>query len=70
MPHFDAPLQRYIAVENVVRKGEIACNRQFLTMFSILYGTYFSFEMHIKMSSAVRFNLDQSKILFVGCIGV
>ena len=28
MPHFDT--QRYIAVENIVRKGEIACNKQFL----------------------------------------
>ena len=29
---------RYIAVENIVRKGEIACNKQFfLTMFSTLY---------------------------------
>ena len=36
---------RYIAVENV-RTGEIACNKQIsplLTMFSTLYGTYFSF---------------------------
>ena len=38
----------------------------FLTMFSILYGTYFSFLMHFKMSSAIRFNLDQSKILSSG----
>ena len=33
----------YIAVENMVRKGEIACNKQFL-LFSpcfLLYGTYF-----------------------------
>ena len=29
MPHFDA-LKIYIAVENIVRKGEIACNKQFL----------------------------------------
>ena len=28
MPHFEAV--RYIAVENNVRKGEIACNKQFL----------------------------------------
>ena len=28
MPHFDT--LRYIAVENIVRKGEIACNKQFL----------------------------------------
>ena len=28
MPNFDAKI--YIAVENIVRKGEIACNKQFL----------------------------------------
>ena len=35
-------------------------------MFSTLYGTYFSFQMHFKMSSAICFNLDQSKILLSG----
>ena len=35
-------------------------------MLSTLYGTYFSFEMHFKMSSAISFNLDQSKILSSG----
>ena len=35
----------------------------FLTLFSTLYGTYFSFSIHFKMSSAICFNLDQSKIL-------
>ena len=39
-------------MEYIVRKGEI----------SPLYGTYFSF----KMSSAICFNLDQSKILSSG----
>ena len=32
-------------------------------MFSTLYCSYFSFEMHFKRSSAICFNLDQSKIL-------
>ena len=32
-------------------------------MFSTLYGTYFSFWVHFKMSSAICFNLDKSKIL-------
>ena len=32
-----------MAVEDIVWKGEIACNKQFLTMFSTLYGTYFPF---------------------------
>ena len=43
--HIDS-LEIYIAVENIVRKGEIACKKQispFLTMFSTFYGTYFSF---------------------------
>ena len=60
---------RYIAVENIARKGEIACNKQFLlflTIFSILYGTYFPFYTLFKMSSAVSFNLDESKILSFG----
>ena len=35
-------------------------------MFSILYGTYFSFQIHFKMSSAIYFNLDQSNILSSG----
>ena len=35
----------------------------FLTVFSTLYNTYFSFQMHFKMSSAICFNLDQSKTL-------
>ena len=38
----------------------------FLTMFSSLYCTYFSFKMHFKMSSAIGFNLNQSKILSSG----
>ena len=38
----------------------------FLTMFSTLYGTYLSFLMHFKMSSAICFNLNQSKILSSG----
>ena len=37
-----------------------------LTIFSIHYGTYFPFQMHFKMLSAIRFNLDQSKILLFG----
>ena len=37
MPHFDA--LRYIPVENIVRKGEIACNKQFL-LFSQFFLPY------------------------------
>ena len=46
-----------------MRKREIGCDKQFL-LFS--YGTYFSFEIHCKMSSAICLNLDQSKILSSG----
>ena len=35
-------------------------------MFSTLYGSYFSFQMHFEMSSAIYFNLDQSEILSSG----
>ena len=38
----------------------------FLTMFSTLYGTHFSFQMHLKTSSVICFNLDQSKMLSSG----
>ena len=46
-----------------MRKGAIS---PFLTMFSTLYCTYFPFQMHAQMSSAVCFNLDQPKILLSG----
>ena len=35
-------------------------------MFSTLCGTYFSFQIHFKMLSAICSNLDQSKILSSG----
>ena len=35
-------------------------------MFSTLYGTYFIFQIHFKMTSAICFNLDQSKIFLPG----
>ena len=38
----------------------------FLTMFSTVCNTYFSFHMHFKMSSAICFNLDWSKFLSSG----
>ena len=67
MPHFDA-LKIY-GCGNIVRKGEIACNKQFL-LFSPCFipctALNFSFQMHFKMSSAICVNLDQSKILLSG----
>ena len=60
---------RCIAVENIVRKGKIACNKQFL-LFSQCFLPYmvliFHFKFTIKMLSAICFNLDQSKILSSG----
>ena len=38
MPHYDAP-KIYIAAENIARKGEIACNKQFL-LFSQCFLPY------------------------------
>ena len=35
-------------------------------MFSTLYGTYFPYQMHFKMLSAICFDLDQPKILSSG----
>ena len=45
-PNFEVWRFDCIAVENIVKKGEIACNKQFLLFsqfFSTLYGTYFPF---------------------------
>ena len=67
MLHFDA-LKIYCCGKHSEKKRN--CLEQaispFLTMFSTLHGTYFSFEMHFKMSSATCFNLDQSEILSCG----
>ena len=53
-------------MENIVRKGEIACNKQFL-LFSQCFLPYmlliFRFKCTLKSLSAIGFNLDQSKIL-------
>ena len=64
IPHFDA-LKIYSCGKHCEKRRN--CLEQaispFLTMFSTLYGTYFPFYMHFKISSAICFNLDQSKIL-------
>ena len=62
--HFDA-LKIYIAVENIVRKGEIACIKQFL-LFSQCFLPCMALIVYFKMLSAICFNLDQSKILSSG----
>ena len=55
-------------MENTVRKGEIACNKQFLLVSVFLpYMTLtLNFKCILKMLSAICFNLDQSKILSSG----
>ena len=40
-------LEKYIAVENNVRKGEIACNKQFL-LFSQCFPPYMALIFHFK----------------------
>ena len=66
MPYFHAIK---IAVENIVRKGQIACNKQFI-FFSQCFLHYvvliFHFKCTLKCRTAIRFNLDQSKILSSG----
>ena len=69
MPHFDA-LKIYSCGKNIVRKGEIICNKQFLLSsqyFLPFFCTFFlNFHLHFEMSSAICFNLDQSKLLSSG----
>ena len=64
MPHFHA-----LKIDSHGKHGEKRRNclkkamSPFLTMFSTLYGIYFSFSMHFKMSSGICFSLDQSNLL-------
>ena len=44
---------RYIAVENIVRKGEIACNKQFL-LFSHCFLPYMALIFHFKCTLECR----------------
>ena len=59
MSHFDT-LEMYSCGKHC-EKGEIACNKQFL-LFSKCFLLYMPLIFHFKMSSAICFNLDQSKI--------
>ena len=45
--------QRYMAVENIVRKGEIACNKQFL-LFSQCFPLYMILIFHFKCTLKCR----------------
>ena len=56
-------------MENIVRRGEIACYKQFLLFsqcFLPLIALMFHFTCTLKMSPAICFNLDQSEILSFG----
>ena len=65
-PHFDA-LKIHSCGKHCEKRRNclLQAISPFRTMFSTLYGTYFSFQMHFKMS-AICVNLDQSKILLSG----
>ena len=63
MLHFDAVKIYSCAKHN--EKGQIACNKQFL-LFSQCFLSYMVLIFHFQMSSAMCFNLDQSKILSSG----
>ena len=68
MPHFDS-LKIYDCGKHCEKRRK--CLYQaispFVTMFSTLYGTYFFYlQSTLKMSSAICFNLDQSKNLSSG----
>ena len=51
MPYFDTEI--FIAVENIVRKGEIACNKQFL-FFSQCFLSYTALIFHFKCTLPCR----------------
>ena len=59
--------ERYIAVENIVKKGEIACNKQFL-LFSQCLLPHMVLICHFKctLKPAICFKLDWSNILSSG----
>ena len=53
MPHFDALKIAYIAVENIVRQLEIACNKQFL-LFPQCFLPYMALIFHFKCTLKCR----------------
>ena len=62
--------QRYIAVENIVRKGEIACKKQYL-LFSQCFLPDIALIFHLKCILKCRLQLvsvwtNQAKILSSG----
>ena len=57
--------QRYIAVENILRKGEIACDKQFL-FFSLSSPPYMTLIFHFKwaLKSRLQFVLIWNSLKF------
>ena len=55
-------------MENIVRKGEIACNKQFLLFLRFLFNMLLTlhFECTLKCRLQSIFNLDQCKVLSSG----
>ena len=65
MPHFDAR-KIYTALENIARKGEIACNKQFL-LFSQCFLPYMALTFHFKciLKCRLQFVSIQTSVNFV-----
>ena len=64
IPHFDAlKLWKTLLEKEILL---VISNFTISHNVSTLYGTHFPLQMHIKMPSAICFNLDQSKILSSG----
>ena len=66
MTPFDAPRKKFL--ENIVGKGEIAHNEQFLLfpVFSTGLNNFLPFSSNFRLSSAKSFNLEEPKILSMG----
>ena len=67
MPHFDALKISNSGKHCKKRRDSLKqAISPFLTVFSTLHGTDFSFSIHFKLLSAISFSLEQSKILSSG----
>ena len=67
MPHFDA-LKIYSCGKHCEKRRTYFYHAisPFLTIFSAFMALIFHFKLHFRMSSAICFNLDKSKILSSG----
>ena len=53
---------KYKSFENTAGKGEIACNKQFPTMFSTRLENFLPFLLNLKLSSANSLSVGESNI--------